>query len=106
MIQLNLENNGNNVVHLSAQREVTKQVGNPTTKIEPKLQDLNFWNYIMSNIRTTPCKYTTLIALINVRGQICFEIFVSFYCWQLTLNVVRTKIELFWLFIFLLCWMR
>jgi hypothetical protein len=80
MIQLNLENNGNNVVHLSAQREVTKQVGNPTTKIEPKLQDLNFWNYIMSNIRTTPCKYTTLIALINVRGQICFEIFVSFYC--------------------------
>jgi len=43
MIQLNLENNGSNVVHLSAPREVNEQVGNPTTKIEPKLQDLNIF---------------------------------------------------------------
>jgi hypothetical protein len=43
MIQLNLENNGNNVVHLSVPKEVIEQVGNPTIKIEPKLQDLNFF---------------------------------------------------------------
>jgi hypothetical protein len=43
MIQLNLENNGSNVVELSAPREVSEQVGNPTTKNEPKLQDFNFF---------------------------------------------------------------
>lgn len=43
MIQLNLKKNGNNVVHLSAPREISEQVGNPTTKIEPKLQDSKFF---------------------------------------------------------------
>lgn len=43
MIQLNLEKNGNNVVHFSAPREISEQVGNPTTKIEPKLQDSKFF---------------------------------------------------------------
>jgi len=43
MIQLNLENDGNNVVHLNAPKEVSEQVGNLTTKIEPKLQDLIFF---------------------------------------------------------------
>jgi hypothetical protein len=35
MIHLNLENNGSNVVHFSAPREVSEQVGNPTIQIEP-----------------------------------------------------------------------
>jgi len=43
MIQLNLENNGSNVVDFSAPRGFSEQVGNPTTKIEPKLQDLKFF---------------------------------------------------------------
>jgi len=43
MIQLNLENNGSNVVDFSAPREFSEQVGNPTTKIEPKLQDFKFF---------------------------------------------------------------
>ncbi len=43
MIQFNLENNGSNVIDFSAPREFSEQVGNPTTKIEVKLQDLNFF---------------------------------------------------------------